>query len=276
MKHLNIVVPYRARESHLKFFVPAVRAYFSRDKVDCEIPYRVLIVEQDNELPFNRGALKNIGFMLGRDNSDYTCFHDIDYLPIWADYSWSDVPTAIVWHGAERRPVAPGRSQRMLAHNLDEFFSAVVLAPNEIFASVNGYANAYWGWGFEDIDLRNRFTATGVPFGRRKGTFQGLDHDNEGLQLDGAPTPIAAVNQQICERRWGERASTWTDGLQDLAFEITHRRSIPEGPTVERPALWEMVTVRLRMQPQPEQVQAIAMAPVVWPPNSLPGGRMKP
>ena len=36
MKRLTIVVPYRARESHLEKFVPALRAYFARDKLDRE------------------------------------------------------------------------------------------------------------------------------------------------------------------------------------------------------------------------------------------------
>jgi hypothetical protein len=44
----------------------------------------VLIVEQSSELPFNRGALLNIGFELCSGETDYVCFHDLEYLPIWA------------------------------------------------------------------------------------------------------------------------------------------------------------------------------------------------
>jgi hypothetical protein len=68
-KRLNVVVPYRDREAHLNAFVPLLRAYFARDKIDRSIPYRVFIVEQESGLPFNRGALCNIGFVLGRDHS---------------------------------------------------------------------------------------------------------------------------------------------------------------------------------------------------------------
>ena len=104
MKRLAIVVPYRAREAHLKIFVPALRTYFTRDKLDREIPYRVVIVEQADDLPFNRGALKNIGFKLSFADADYVCFHDVDYVPVWADYRWSDVPVRIIWYGVEQRP----------------------------------------------------------------------------------------------------------------------------------------------------------------------------
>ena len=49
-KRLNVVVPYRDREAHLNVFVPLVRAYFARDKIDKDIPYRVVIVEQEKGL----------------------------------------------------------------------------------------------------------------------------------------------------------------------------------------------------------------------------------
>jgi hypothetical protein len=142
MKRLNVVVPYRAREQHLAIFVQMVRAYFARDKLDREIPYRVLIVEQENGLPFNRGALKNIGFVLGREASDYTCFHDVDYIPVWADYSWSDAPVGIVWHGAENRPIRVNRPDRGVRHDLANFYGGAALTPNDLFAQVNGYTGS--------------------------------------------------------------------------------------------------------------------------------------
>jgi len=260
MKRLNVVVPYRDREAHLRKFVPHLRAYFARDKVDREIPYRVLIIEQEKGLPFNRGALKNIGFVLGREHSDYTAFHDVDYLPIWADYTFVDALTPIVWYGAEERPIVPGQP-RVLRENMSMFFGAVVLASNELFALVDGFANSYWGWGPEDLDLAHRFMAKKIAPGRRKGTFFPLRHVNEGWQLNGIPTPISSVNTQLFQARWGAgQAPTENDGLSTLAFEVLQRRSIPD-PSPERPASWETVTVRLNMQPRAEQLAAISEAP---------------
>jgi hypothetical protein len=258
MKRLNIVVPFRAREAHLQQFVPHVRAYFARDKIDREIPYRVFIIEQENGLPFNHGALKNIGFVLGREQSDYTAFHDVDYLPIWADYTFADTPTPIVWYGAEVRPIVPGRPE-IVKHDMNQFCGAVLLVPNTLFEHVDGFANSYWGWGYEDTDLVKRFVAKKIARGRRKGTFHALPHVNEGFQLDLKPTPIARVNEQLFRSRWvaGELPATY-DGLSTLAFEVIQRRSIPEGPFPERAASWEIVTVRLNMQPRAEQLEAFA------------------
>src|SRR5262249_45809263 len=158
-----IVVPYRDRGAHLRIFVPTLRAYFARDKVDRDIPYRVVIVEQEPSLPFNIGALRNIGFLLGRDDSDYTCFHDVDYLRFWADYQWSDDPACILWYGAESRPIDPSRPERgRTVHNMDKFWGGVILMPNLSFSQINGYSNQYWGWGYEDGELRRRFDTIGV------------------------------------------------------------------------------------------------------------------
>jgi hypothetical protein len=251
MKRLNVVVPYRDREPHLKIFVQMVRAYFARDKIDRDIPYQVLIIEQEGGLPFNRGALKNIGFVLGRESCDYTCFHDVDYIPIWADYSWSDTPVAIVWYGAESRPVRLSHRDRRVRHDIEQFYGGAALAPNDLIAKANGYTNANWGWGPDDFDLKQRFSAIGSQMGRRKGTFQPLDHDSEAYELDGALSPAAQVNYRQLKDRWDNGIDTPDDGLSNLRYRVLHRRRIPEGPVVERPASWEMVTVGLDMKPPP-------------------------
>jgi hypothetical protein len=256
MQRLNIVVPYRAREQHLELFVPHVRACFARDLGASKIPYRVTIVEQENGLPFNRGAVKNIGFLLGREHSDYTVFHDIDFLPIWADYSYAETLTPLAWYGAEARPIIPGRPE--LAINvLSAFFGGVVLAPNALFKRVNGYSNLYWGWGFEDIDLGQRIKRSGKTIGRRKGTFQQLPHANEGIQLDLKPTPVAEANYDLYLKKWRDGLMpAKDDGLSSIDFSVLNRRQIPEVQVPERPAPWEIVTVRLNMQPRAEQLAA--------------------
>jgi hypothetical protein len=245
LPRLNMVVPYRAREAHLKLFVQTVRAYFARDKVDRDIPYSDLIVEQENGLAFNRGALKNIGFVLGKGNSDYTCFHDVDYIPVWADYSWSDAPLAIVWYGAETRPIRLSHRDRGVRHDLNKFYGGAALTPNELFEKANGYTNANWGWGPDDLDLKHRFGAIGIEMGRRKGTFQPLDHDSEAYELDGSPSAAARVSLKQLKDRWELGIDTPDDGLSNLRYQIVDRRKIPEGALVERPATWEMVKVRL-------------------------------
>lgn len=263
---LTIIVPYRDRADQLQLLVGGLASYFEQDKVDRDIPYRVLIIEQEPGLPFNRGATKNIGFILARDDCDYVCFHDVDHLPIWADYSYSDKPTPILWHGAIKRPVSMTRSSVLLvlSNEKNELFGGALLCPVQKFAEVNGHANQYWGWGMEDIDLRLRFEAAGIAWERRKGTFQPLFHDSEGHHLDGTLNAVAKANQFIFARRWPRGvvppvaiAETNDDGLSSCRFQVLKRHPIPNPSAPERGAIFERITVRLDMRPSPEQRAAV-------------------
>ena len=247
MKRLLIVVPYRDRAQQLRAFVAHLSAYFTRDKTDRDLPYRVLIVEQDAGAPFNRGAIKNVGFALGEGESDYVCFHDVDYLPTWADYSWSDQPTPLVWFGAERTPVAPGRSDRAVNNDPATYFGGAVLFPNAVFRRIDGYADDYWGWGYEDHDVRMRLALAGFAVARRRGTFLPLYHDNEGFRVQGGPSAIHVVNKVLFERLWTQPLPPHS-GLSTLSFDVISRRNV-ELPADARAASWEMVKVHLNMTP---------------------------
>jgi N-terminal region of glycosyl transferase group 7/N-terminal domain of galactosyltransferase len=262
MSQLTIVVPYRAREAHFQQFVPHLKAFFSRDKAHRAIPYRVLVIEQEEGLPFNAGALRNIGYALAQDDGSdfsngYTCFHDIDYLPLSADYGWSTVPAQIAWYGAEWRPVAVGSSLRHVYNDPYSFFGAVVLAPNSLIAKVNGYSNRYWGWGWQDLDFRTRFVAAGFGPVKRLGTFLPLDHDNRGFTLDGKLTPIGLVNRRLFDRKWAGGGQSEDDGLSSLKYEILQRRDIDRYVHNERPTRWEIVKVRLNLPSSPEHDEAL-------------------
>jgi hypothetical protein len=84
-KTLSIIVPYRDRAEHLSQFLPHMITYFQMDKLDKYINYSIHIVEQFDDKKFNRGKINNCGFLITKDYADYFCFHDVDYLPIWAD-----------------------------------------------------------------------------------------------------------------------------------------------------------------------------------------------
>ena len=237
MKRLNIVVPYRAREAHLAELMPALNRYLAGTGV----PYQVLVIEQEDDgLPFNKGALNNIGFLLGQDASDYTCFHDVDYLPLEADYGWPDKPVAIVWYGAETRPLRLDDPSLSVTHEIENVYGGVVLAANDHIARANGHSNAYWGWGPEDMDFRIRFEAARIGMGRRKGRFKALDHDHQGYTREGTLTLGAKANQQRFDTLWAKGVPP-EDGLSTLKFEILGRRKL-DTP-------WEMVTVRLGHKP---------------------------
>jgi hypothetical protein len=229
---LGIVIPFRDRESHLSAFLPHTVAYFERDKADRAVDVRFLIVEQPPGLPFNRGLMVNIGFQILRHEIDYVCFHDVDYLPMWADYSYPDKPSMLVGYGLEPPPF-----QHFFIEEPTKFFSAVVLLQNAHVERVNGYSNDYWGWGHEDLDFVRRLDAVGLARDYRNGTFTGLDHDRSGHSWDAngafVQGPISQFNWNIyCARGSKRMKDVWrNDGLSSLRFTQIERAPINIGKT---------------------------------------------
>jgi len=148
---LAIIVPYRDRRSHLDVFVPHMDEFLS----DKDIDYTIFIIEQDDDRPFNRGKLLNIGFDLVKDDFDYFCFHDVDMLPISddCDYSYDDVPICLASEIESYDYKIP----------YSQFFGGVVLFTKEDFLQVNGYSNEYWGYGVEDLDMMYRIEKAELP-----------------------------------------------------------------------------------------------------------------
>ena len=136
-KKLGVIVPYRNREEHFTLFKKSIVEYLTKN----DIPFELIIVEQCDDKPFNRGKLLNIGFIEAEKlKCDYVVFHDIDMLPIDVDYSYSNIPIHLATN---------------VTSNI-RYFGGVTMFPMDIFNEINGYPNEYWGWGFEDDELLKR------------------------------------------------------------------------------------------------------------------------
>ncbi|HKH79859.1 MAG TPA: galactosyltransferase-related protein [Solirubrobacteraceae bacterium] len=243
---LSIVVPYRDRAAHLAVLLPHLIEYFARAPGHQDIPYSVIVVEQVPGLPFSRGLTRNIGYFLSRGRADYVCFHDVDYLPLEADYSCPDHPTCALWYGAELRPIRPGRSKLAVRHELNNYFGGVVLLRNTQFEAANGYSTRYWGWGLQDLDLARRLEAKGFRLGRKKGRFHPLDHDHEGFTDTGELVALSQRNRALYDGRWELKqlpAEIDIEGLNTTAFELLERGPIRPELTSGRNHL-ERVLVR--------------------------------
>ena len=145
MHKLGVIVPYRNRYEHLQEFKKSIVEYLESKNID----FKLIIVEQDNAKLFNRGMLCNIGFIEAqKENCDYIVIHDIDMIPVDVDYSYSNVPVHLA---TDNIP-------------FESYFGGMTLFPSNIFEKINGFSNLYWGWGFEDDDLRYRCVKKDVPF----------------------------------------------------------------------------------------------------------------
>jgi hypothetical protein len=164
---LAIVVPYRNRKEHLSKFIPHMEQYLK------DFDFKIFIVEQANSDPFNRAILLNIGFKEA-EQYDYFCFHDVDMLPLDADYSYCDHPTHLATQVEQFDWKMP----------YETYFGGVTMFDKASYLRINGFANEYWGWGGEDDDVRARCDILQIPCTSRQCKFYSLVHDrhvNSGL-----------------------------------------------------------------------------------------------
>ena len=133
MHKLGVIVPYRNRPKQLKVFKEYISNYLSYKK----ILHELIIVEQKDKKPFNRGLLLNWGCRKAEwAECDYVVFHDIDMLPVDVDYSYSDKPVHLV-----QNLEIPDEENSLFY----DYFGGVTMFPIEDIKKVNGYSNNYQG-----------------------------------------------------------------------------------------------------------------------------------
>jgi hypothetical protein len=178
---LGIIVPYRNRYEQLVQFKTYINEYLK----DTGIDYDLIIVEQKDSKPFNRGKLLNIGFEKAiKLNCDYVVFHDVDMLPVDVDYSYSKN----VYHLANNFISDDSYNKEIF----DTYFGGVTLFPIESFKKIDGYSNEYWGWGFEDDELFRRCIKYGID--TEKLEIRNRLKSAYGLKFDGKHSYIKIKN----------------------------------------------------------------------------------
>ena len=218
---LAVIVPYRYREEHLKRFVPYILDYLEKQG----IPFRILVVEPRDSLPFNRALLLTVGARICRDDCDFFCFHDVDLLPEGVDYTPGSQPLSLV---SRRINDTTLRCEVMDSH----FFGGVTLISKEQFFLVNGFSNRFWGWGFEDDNLLLRCLFTGLqPCRINNSEFREMNHHHgrvsniRGDLARGHELKVNKINLRR-GRRYQSRVKRgledpWENGVRQLKIPHT-------------------------------------------------------
>jgi len=211
-------------------------------------------------MPFNGGALKNIGYDLCKEDCDYVCFQDVDILPINSDYSWAETPTVVAKHGFMIQASVPNQNQKKKAETLGHL-GGIVLLKMANFSMANGYPNDYWGWGFEDLDLQKRLEGNGLQIDCREGGFETLEHQHRGKDLNGNLNANGLLNFNQFMRRWSgqtiDKEGSMASGLSNLSYDIVKREPLA-NQTMYRAADWEIVTVSLNDEPSQAHLESLA------------------
>ncbi|CAL1540006.1 unnamed protein product [Lymnaea stagnalis] len=120
------------------------------------LEYGIIVVEQAAGTPFNRAILMNVGFVESLKILEYDCFvfHDVDLLPLDDRnfYSCGDEPVHL-------SAVIDSHDNKLMYQNI---FGGASMMTKEMMNKVNGFSNAYFGWGGEDDDMSYRVRSHGM------------------------------------------------------------------------------------------------------------------
>jgi len=210
MKKLGIVVPYRNRPNQLSQFKQHLKNFILQ-------PYQLIVVEQTDNKEFNRGKLLNIGFLKAEElGCDYVVFHDVDMLPLSADYSYSDYPVHLI-----SDLELPPDTKRDL---FDNYFGGVTLFPANIYRQINGYSNNYFGWGFEDDDVFLRCIENGINIDTK--IIPQYTRNTVGLEFNGKDSFVGIKNTLKSTRNFSIYSSFTINKVNSMENEITDNNSI--------------------------------------------------
>ena len=147
MSNIGIIIPYRDRAEHLKTYIAKCKPIF--DKI---IPkHIIIIVEQDDDKPFNRGKLINCGIHLIQKECSHFITQDVDLLPseFIVDKYYSNKYI--------NDPILP----IYCAHRLS--LGGICKLQKQTVILLNGFPNYIWGWGVEDRALLYRSIYRNIP-----------------------------------------------------------------------------------------------------------------
>lgn len=140
--NLIFIVPYRDREQQQQFFSAHMKNILE------DLPshsYKIYYLHQKDDRSFNRGAMRNIGFLAMRAKypNDYKnitfVFNDVDTMPFTKNFLQYETTRGNVKH----------------FYGFTFALGGIVSIKGADFERTGGYPN-FWAWGFEDNLLQTR------------------------------------------------------------------------------------------------------------------------
>lgn len=172
------IIPYRDREQHRELFI----TYMTKVLEDEQGTYKFLFIHQNDKRPFNRGAMKNIGFLYVKDTypHDYKditlIFHDIDLMPWKKNIFDYETTYGVVKH----------------YYGFTFALGGMFAIKAEDFEKINGFPN-YWAWGFEDNLIQLRWLRFRGIIDRSK--FLPIQHPNVLASYHGFNRTTSKTNE---------------------------------------------------------------------------------
>lgn len=147
------IIPYRNREQHKQLFMKHMKEVILVDEPTNS--YEIYFAHQADKRPFNRGAMKNIGFLAMKRKypNHYKqitfIFHDVDTLPSVKGLVNYDTEIGVVKH----------------FYGYEFALGGIFSIKGGDFERSLGFPN-FWGWGLEDNVIQDRCLKIGLKIDR--------------------------------------------------------------------------------------------------------------
>jgi len=204
------IIPYRNREKQKHFFDYYIK-YLLED-IDPST-YDIVFAHQKNDLPFNRGAMKNIGFLYAKGKYEnykdiVFVFNDIDTLPYkkgLLDYSLKE-------------------NEVKHYYGFTYCLGGMLAIKGRDFERINGFPS-FWNWGWEDTILYERVLAHGIHINRE----QYYDYGDSSILhlIDGVSKSVSMRTYDMYKKR------TVYDGLNTLRNVLFTKNDLLDIETFE-------------------------------------------
>lgn len=207
-QRLTVLIPYRDRAEHLNALLPMLKKVLEQ-----QVPqHQILVVEQTEGKPFNRGKLFNAGVDYIKDESDYFITHDVDMLPIDANYRCPSVPLRLV-----KKFEATWRPHEVMKST---YFGGVVAINKDDYIKANGYGNEFWGWGKEDDEFFLRMVLQGiVPYEDIQGLYREFENPEHQYQ-ETTLSAHAKANKKVRKQLLRGMRNIEEDGLNTVQYNL--------------------------------------------------------
>jgi hypothetical protein len=146
------IIPYRNRAFYLQSFMRKMSTVLE------DIPktdYEIYVIHQNDTRKFNRGAIKNIGFLYIKNKYPKyykqmtLVFNDVDIFPLRKNYLDYITTKGVVKH----------------FFGFNYALGGIVSIVGEDFERINGFPN-FWAWGYEDNLIQTRIVNAGITIDR--------------------------------------------------------------------------------------------------------------
>jgi hypothetical protein len=117
--------------------------------------YRIIYSHQSDDRSFNRGAMKNIGFLYAKS------IYPNDYLSM--TFVFNDVDTMPFNKGLLNYETTPGNVKHFYGYYFT--LGGIVSITGADFEKTGGFPN-YWAWGYEDNAFQSRVQVAGLQIDR--------------------------------------------------------------------------------------------------------------